>query len=76
MTFAARLLLLDAALDVLLPLDGERARAAPILQDVILQDPEARLANPVADAAEFCLPGWRLNFHNRCVPKRRRWWFR
>ena len=49
----------------------ERASAAPILQDAAV-----RLATPVDDAAEFCLPGWRLDRHSRCVPKRRRWWFR
>ena len=71
MKIHARLFLMGAALVVLSAPAVERARAAPILLDAV-----ARLATPVDDAAEFCLPGWRLDSHSRCVPKRRRWWFR
>ena len=71
MTVGVRLLLLGAALVALGLSVGARACAAPILQDAVV-----RLASPVEEAAEFCLPGWRLDRHSRCVPKRRRWWFR
>ena len=71
MTVGARLLLLGAALVVFVLLNGARASAAPILQERVVW-----LATPVDEAAEFCLPGWRLDRHSRCVPKRRRWWFR
>ena len=70
MKVGARLLSLGAALVVLALPIGWRARAAPILLDAV------RLATPVDEAAEFCLPGWRLDRDSRCVPKRRRWWFR
>ena len=66
-----RPILLGAGLVVLALPIGWRAGAAPILQDAAV-----RLASPVDEAAEFCLPGWRLDRHSRCVPKRRRWWFR
>ncbi|MGA9601835.1 MAG: hypothetical protein WBS22_16560 [Methylocystis sp.] len=71
MKSGSKLLLLGAAVVGLAGLDLDFARAAPIARDTA-----ATSASPAEDAAEFCLPGWRLNFHNRCVPKRRRWWFR
>jgi hypothetical protein len=52
-------------------LDLEPSVAAPMLRDA-----GAILASPATDAAEFCLPGWRLDRHSRCAPKRRRWRFR
>jgi hypothetical protein len=69
MNSGLRLLLLCAAAAALVTLDIGPAASAPMTRV------EAR-ASPVEEVAEFCLPGWRLNFHSRCVPKRRRWWFR
>jgi len=66
----AQLLLLGAAVFAS-ALDLEPAVAAPMLRDAT-----AILSSPARDAAEFCLPGWRLDVHSRCVPKRRRWWLR
>jgi hypothetical protein len=71
MKIHARLFVMGAGLLVVSAPDVERARAAPILQEAAV-----RLGTPVEEAAEFCLPGWRLDRHSRCVPKRRRWWFR
>ncbi|ARN80248.1 hypothetical protein B1812_03155 [Methylocystis bryophila] len=70
MNIGARLLILGAVMAV------SASALEPLAAAPMLRDGAARLASPAKDAAEFCLPGWRLNFHSRCVPQRRRWWFR
>lgn len=70
MNIGVRLLFLGAVTAVS-ALALEPLSAAPMLRDAA-----AKLASPAKDVAEFCLPGWRLNLHSRCVPQRRRWWFR